>query len=248
LRDRLSAELIEALHELALLGGLRDRVAMNTTRLGQVLGVSQQSASRRMLELSRLGLVERGLSRRGQVVRITAKGEALLRERFRELQSVFEVEARVVLRGKVESGMGEGAYYMGMPHYQNQFAARLGAKMFAGTLNVRVTAEDVPSIGALRRDAGVLIDGFQKEGRTFGGATCFPASILIAEETREGSRGAQSTQGRASSPVWVISPHRTHYTEVIEIIAPFRLRDRLKLKDGAEVSVEVQVSADPKSK
>lgn len=224
MRDRISADLMEALHELARLGGLRDRLAMNTTRLGELLGVSQQSASRRMLVLSKLGLIERGLSRRGQVVKITAKGEAVLRDRLRELHSIFDVESRVTLRGKVESGMGEGAYYMGMEHYQRQFVARLGTKMFPGTLNVRVQAEDLTRIASLRRDAGVLIDGFQKEGRTFGGATCFLSKL-------------------GETKCWLISPHRTHYTEVVEIIAPFRLRDRLKLKDGAEVVIEVQVSS-----
>ena len=46
---------------------------------------------------------------------------------------------RVVLTGRVKSGLGEGRYYMSQKGYRAQFAKRLGIDPYPGTLNLRLS-------------------------------------------------------------------------------------------------------------
>jgi riboflavin kinase len=68
----------------------------------------------------------------------------------------------------------------------------------------------------------VRIEGFNDGECTFGGGNCYSVSI-------GGIKAA------------VITPERTHYPlDLIEIIAPVKLRDTLRLKDGDRVVIQVK--------
>ncbi len=68
---------------------------------------------------------------------------------------------------------------------------------------------------------GIKIEGFKTKERTFGEVKAFKCRI-------NGIGGA------------IVIPQRTHYPKnVIEIIAPVKLREVLGLKDGDWVEVEV---------
>ena len=93
------------------------------------------------------------------------------------------------LAGTVTSGLGRAHVFMAQRHYPEQFKSVLGSGAWPGTLNVDVLEEDISSYRELRILAGldegestsdiepVRIAGFERDGRSFGGATAFPASI-----------------------------------------------------------------------
>lgn len=68
---------------------------------------------------------------------------------------------------------------------------------------------------------GIYIEGFSNGVRTYGGVKCFRAMI-------QGLPGA------------VLLIERTHHgPDTIEVISPYKLRDKLGLKDGDEIEVLV---------
>ena len=74
---------------------------------------------------------------------------------------------------------------------------------------------------------GILIEGFEQEGRTFGKAWIFKCVL------RNGTKEIEECA--------VISPKRTHYKRVVEVISPAYLRDKLKAKDGDSFIVRVNL-------
>ncbi len=216
----MKAHHVQALQHIASLGGIDTFVALPTRELGKSLGLSQQAASRRILELVDLGLVQRDLASRQQRVRLTAKGVEALRSEYAVYQKLFEVGRTLRIEGLVMSGSGEGSWYMRQKGYKDQFRARLGFEPFEGTLNLRLSSAELPKLDILGSEPGIGIDGFTADGRTYGGAKCFPAVL----------------KGRACN---VILPIRTHHTETIEVIAEDYLRGAIGLKDGDRVELSV---------
>ena len=101
-----------ALRRIALLGGLRDSITVSSRELGEALEMSQQSASKRILELLDEKYIERDVGARKQQIRITPKGAELLKKEYLEYRKVFENTDKMVIHGKVAQGMGEGGYYI----------------------------------------------------------------------------------------------------------------------------------------
>ncbi len=208
---------------LAEAGGARTPVEMSSREVGAKLSVSQQAADRYLVSLARRGYLHRTFGGRKQRLTVTAAGLELLRGEYHGYRRLFEGQARLRFEGQVTSGLGEGRYYMSQPGYVVQFLERLGYTPFPGTLNVRVEPEVLARIGSVRHWKGLRIDGLQANGRTFGGATCYAGRV----------------QGR---PCHLIQPDRSHYEDVVELIAPESLREALRLKDGDRVVVEVEES------
>ncbi len=220
-RDRISAEELAALRWLAREGADRRAVRTTSREVGEAIGVSQQAADRYLVRLEHRGLLTRSLAARRQSVRLTADGLSVLRAEYLAYRRLFEGPTRLALSGAVVSGLGEGRYYLSQPGYVLQFAERLGYTPYPGTLNVKVTGEAQRLAEAIRGLDGVRIDGFQANGRTFGGAVCLPATLN-------------------GTPCHLIRPDRTHYADVLEFISVERLRDRLRLEDGSIVEIAVE--------
>ncbi len=213
---------VEALKQLALLGALDGPVELASAQFAGLLELSQQSASRRLIELAEAGLVGREMSVRKQRLRITPKGRGVLEAEHLVYQRLFGAPAQVTLVGAVKAGLGEGRYYISRPGYVAQFKAKLGWEPFPGTLNLDVGESGAAKLEMMRRNATHTIEAFTAEGRTFGAVSCLPASV-----------GGQSAAA--------ILPHRSHYTTTLELIAPVRLRDALPCQDGQRLSVTVDL-------
>ncbi|TLZ69319.1 MAG: DUF120 domain-containing protein [Methanobacteriota archaeon] len=211
---------VETLKAIALTGGLKDFVNLSSRDLGKLVGVSQQSASQRILELIRDGLVARDLATRRQRIRLTPKGADVLRKEYADYQRVFEIKETLTIAGSVASGLGEGAFYMRQKGYKDQFRKKLWFEPYEGTLNLKVGGPDLAKLRILEENPGIEISGFEAAGRTFGGAKCFLASM-----------------GHVDCAV--IMPIRTHHTDVLEVISKHYLRSAVGLKDGdvAELTV-----------
>ncbi len=217
---------VPALLCLAKQGCCERMVEISSSKLAEGLSVSQQTASRRIKELLDDGYIVREILPRGQKIKLTAKGLDYLRKMHLDLNTVFEEQKANVyhLTGKVTSGMGDGRYYMEIPKYKKQFAEKLGFAPYPGTLNLKLaTAEDIRARRSLQDLAGIDIEGFSHQGRTFGSVKCFAASI-------EEVNGA------------VVIPARTHHGfDTIEAIAPEKIREIVGLRDGDTVTVKVFV-------
>lgn len=156
------------------------------------------------------------------------------------------------LSGTVSSGLGRAHVFMAQAHYQEQFKQILGATAWPGTLNVQVAGDALSDYVALRDLAGIdtleidpavreaatatdtssirahRVRGFLREGRSFGGATAYPASISHDGETL---------------PCAILIPDLTRHVDVVEVIAAAFLREALDLADGAEVHLQLSAAS-----
>jgi len=216
------------LYKLAEMGARDRKIKTSTKFLAEKMGLSQQTVSRKLIELERKGLIQRTATRDGSLISISELGEAQLKKVRSGLNTVFEEKhpVSVTVEGTVFSGIGEGAYYVTRPHYRKQFVQKLGFDPYPGTLNIKITSEyDAKMRSELETYPGIEILGYTNEDRTYGSGKCFKAIINNRE------KGA------------VVLVLRTHYdSSVVEIIAPTCLRDRLKLKDGHKVKLEVLIT------
>jgi len=217
------AEDLQCLKSIALMGGMDGPVSISTQKLGTELGISPQTASRRLISLEGQGLIARTIRPDGQFVTITGTGEEELRNEYAAYQRIFEEGERAYqLEGELISGLGEGRYYVSIAGYVNQFRERLGIDPFPGTFNVRLSAASVETRRKLAGLDWIAIEGFTDHDRTFGGAKGLHCTI-------EGYDCA------------IIVPGRSHYPDdIIEIISGTGLRTALDLKDGDKVTIEVK--------
>ena len=133
----------------------------------------------------------------------------------------------MLLQEPLETGLGEGGYYISKKGYMSQFQEKLDWEPYEGTFNLRLDEDEVPKIEAMRAAEGMLINGFEQEGRTFGKAWVFNCSL---------KKGTNIVDNCA-----IISPKRTHYKRVVEIISPVFLRDKLNAKDGETFTISVNL-------
>jgi len=211
--------------KLAEMGAHRRTAKISTEYLARKLGMSQQTASRHLIELDSEGWIRRTITPEGCLIKITEDGVKELKKLYSNLSFLMETAypPSVTLEGVIFTGLGEGAYYITREHYRKQFIEKLGFDPYPGTLNLKLTTDyDVKTYSELDAYPTIEIEGFKSENRTFGSVKCYPA---IIENKVKGA---------------LICALRSHYdASVIEVIAPVFLRKHLKLKDGHKVKVEV---------
>lgn len=215
---------VGALKQIALMGAMNGFVEVSSADLGNRLGVSQQTASRRIRDLERLGYIRREMGIHRQLVRVTRQGLEILRGEFAEYQRIFELKDKLEIQGRVQSGLGEGAYYLNRDEYLGQFEEKFGFRPFPGTLNLEIEGAEVSKMRILKASKPVAIEGFEAEGRTFGAVDAWPARL-------DGYECA------------AILPKRTHHRRTLELVAPDKLRERFELEDGQTVTVLIDLGS-----
>ena len=211
--------ILRTLKELALKSLGKDFVLISSGELAIELNLSQQSASKHLVDLSEMDLIKRELKGRKQKITITQQGISTLREEFTSYARIFEEAGSLIIEGNLVTGVGEGGYYLSQDEYQESFKAILGWKPFAGTLNLELDkqAKEILSSNPVR---GERVEGFKKEGRTFGGVTLYKGYV-------------------GSTPIALVIPDRGGYGTVAEFVSPYHLRRTLKLQDGDTVKVHL---------
>lgn len=212
--------IIATLKVLALRGAGSQFVCVSTRELGKELEVSQQTASNRLVSMAKMELIKRRRGIHGQDIYITKEGMVMLRQELADYQRIFSASKDIKLSGTVASGLGEGQYYLNKPGYRDQIKEKLGFLPFDGTLNLKVTENEMAKLAMVPAASKIKLDSFQADGRTYGEAECIPIEI-------------QNVQCA------IIVPKRSHHTEVLEIISAVHLRTKLGLKDGDSVTVIV---------
>ena len=124
------------------------------------------------------------------------------------------------LKGEIYSGKGEGAKFIELTWAKKQMEEKLGFTLFPGTLNLKLTPDNVKNGKLLKKKTGFEItppSGYCR-GRFFkarlNGVEC---AVLIPEV--------------AGYP-----------NDVVEIVASVNLREKLCLSDGSLVEVEVTLN------
>jgi riboflavin kinase len=121
------------------------------------------------------------------------------------------------VKGEIFSGRGEGAKFMELAWVKKQMEEKLGFTLFPGTLNVKLTTNSVKMGKLLKKRAGVEI---------------LPASGYC--------RGRLFKAKLNGVECAVIVPEVVGYPEnIVEVVAPVNLREKLCLLDGSPVEVEV---------
>jgi riboflavin kinase len=124
----------------------------------------------------------------------------------------------MILKGKVVSGAGQGAFFTRIDWVQQQCAEKLGFRPYPGTLNLEISAKDLHIIESLDAEKGMQLISPDPQ---FCNGRVFPVSL--------GEIGAA-----------IIIPEekvRIHPPNIIEIIAPLNVKASLHVKDGDTVRV-----------
>ena len=126
-----------------------------------------------------------------------------------------------MIEGTLTKGLGEGAFFMSIPHYKKQIKDKLGFDAYPGTLNIKIAGNPQKQLDLLKKADTIRIDGHKSAGTEFGGAVCYRARI-------ENTRGA------------IIVPDLTKHKNTVEFIAPVHLRSSLNLKEGQKIKVDLK--------
>ena len=214
--------LYSLLKNLKILSGTSNAIMISSGEIGKKMGISQQSASRLILRAVEAGVIKRDLTARRQHLVITDKGIDMLMQEYSELSTMLGAQETTKITGYVQSGLGEGRYYISRKPYIVQFQEKLGFIPFLGTLNLRIDSRSEVALRKIRSMNGIKIEGFKTEDRTFGAVKAFHATVKDI---------------RAA----LIFPERSVYSNIIEVISSEFLRDKLGLQDGSSVEIEVKL-------
>ncbi len=219
---------IPTLSYLLSKGAKHNHVSITTSSLGKNIKKSQQAASKHLVELEQNQFIERIISGRNISVKITSKGYSEMVKLSSILQkSLDSSPSHVELKGTLVSGMGEGAYYMGLKGYTKQFRTKIGYVPYPGTLNVRLDQKiHQEAIKQFETLEGVKIKSFSDGTRTYGWVKCFRAKL------------------NSSTSCELIILERTHHDDsIMELISKSSLRKTAKLKDGSKISVKIPINS-----
>ena len=211
--------------KLAEMGALKRTAKISTDYLAEKMEISQQTASRYLMDLEKKGWINRTTTPEGSLIRIQEAGIVELQKLDSSLRILLEAAypPSVIMEGIVFTGLGEGAYYISKEHYRQQFVEKLGFDPYPGTLNLKLSTDyDLKTRAELEAYPAIEIQGFRNEDRTFGTVKSYPARI------------GNKVKGA------LIFALRSHYDRsVLEIVSPVNLRKHLNLKDGQKLRVEV---------
>ncbi|MCW4043116.1 MAG: DUF120 domain-containing protein [Candidatus Bathyarchaeota archaeon] len=224
-KSSLKANLLITLCKLAELSISKGELTYTTGQLALDLEISQQTASRHLIELEQRGLIRRVKVGKRETIRITPNGLDLLKELYFRLKDVFEQPINYIfLEGELFSGLGEGSYYIGQEGYREQLEKKLGFDPYLGTLNIRLKPGYENEKNTLDSLPLISITGFTTEKRSFGPAKC--AKAIMNDEVQ----------------VSIILAMRSHYgSDVVEIVSKENLRKKLKLKEGDTIKIRIMI-------
>ena len=129
-----------------------------------------------------------------------------------------------IIKGRVFSGLGEGAYFTQIDWVKQQCLEKLGFIPFAGTLNLHVNEDYLNLIQQARSAAEIDVVSPSPD---FCPAKVIPVSI-----------------GEIKAAI--IVPHAEEFTDdvhpadIIEVIAPVEVKKALGIKDGDELVITLE--------
>lgn len=131
--------------------------------------------------------------------------------------SKIPLQQKMKVHGIIVKGLGEGAFFMSMPHYRNEISRKLGFDAYPGTLNIMADKEV-----SFANFSPIRIEGYSSNEKKFGGATCYKAML-------------RNTEGAIIIPDINKNPKN-----ILEFIAPIHLKSKLNLKNGDNITISLK--------
>ena len=215
-----------ALYKLCQLAKERKYIEISSIKFGEILGLSQQTGSRRINDLENLGWIKRKVDGKLQKISITKEGANMMLSIYKELKNLLE---SILIIGEVTEGIHEGGYYVAIKGYFQQFKEKLGFEPYKGTLNLKLSDTDNELLREkLMTINPIIIEGFKDLNREYGPVKCYDVVISRMDDKNNKRKAA------------ILDIQRTHHKEnIIEILAKPYLRDYFKLKDGDKLIIEI---------
>lgn len=127
--------------------------------------------------------------------------------------------SEITLEGKVKSGRGNGKKYVTMPWVKKQINDKLGFNPYPGTLNLELNPPSISLRKILEQKPISIIN--PKEG-------CYVGLLYI-------------TSIKKIKSAIVIPKVPSYPDNLLEIIAPVNLRERLQLKNGDSIFISINL-------
>ncbi len=215
-----------ALYQLCHLAKERRYIDISTVKFGEILGLSQQTGSRRINDLEKLGWIKRKVIGKTQKISITKEGANTMLVIYKELKKLLE---SILIIGEVTEGIHEGGYYVAIKGYYQQLKEKLGFEPYKGTLNLRLSDTDNEILREkLKNISPIIIDGFKDLNREYGPVKCYDVYVSRMDDKNNKRKAA------------ILDIQRTHHKEnIIEILAKPYLRDYFHLKDGDKLIIDL---------
>ena len=210
------------LYSLANKGAIHNKTVLTTSELGNLMNISQQTASRRIALCVEEGYLLRIHTADGMLLQITNTGRDELLRVYSNLEVAFTpIQDNIIIEGRLVTGIGEGAYYVDV--YASKLRDALGFRPHLGTLNVKVTDDDSRrAIGRMKNTPPLVVTGFRHKGRTFGDVICYRVRVNNEIEAA------------------VVLAQRTHHSEdILEVVAPVDIRKTLNIGDDSKITLTV---------
>ena len=128
-----------------------------------------------------------------------------------------------LLKGKIVSGVKQGAFFTQLDWFQEQCLEKLGYSPYPGTLNLEISVEDIPGVAAIERQAEIE---FIPPDSTFCSGRAYPVDI-------------GSIRAAIIMPAEEV---RVHGKNIIELISEVNLKDALGADDGDSVELTVDIT------
>jgi riboflavin kinase len=126
---------------------------------------------------------------------------------------------QILFEGTVFSGKGRGKKFVELPWFKRQVEEKLGFSPYLGTLNLLLTEKNVENRRLLEVSDGLTVEP----------QTGYYSGIMF----RANINGLECA---------VVIPIMPNYpNDVLEVIAPIYLREKLKLTNGSLVTVSINV-------
>ncbi|XRO75799.1 CTP-dependent riboflavin kinase [Methanocaldococcus sp. 28A] len=131
----------------------------------------------------------------------------------------------MIIEGRVVPGRGEGRYFLSLLPYKEAFKNILGFEPYEGTLNLKLNKEF-----DINKFEYIETEDFEFDGKKYFGVKILPIKILINNKEIDGA---------------IVLPKKTyHSSDIIEIVAPIKLREQYNLKDGDVIKILIKGDKD----
>ncbi len=224
------------IYKLARIGSFRG-ITLTTQEIAEEVLSTQQTVSRRLNKLRDLEFIEITTKGKKNIMKITQKGKAFLKVIQLGLEDIFAHEKTgIKYYGSVQTGMGEGKYYVKIPNYFSKFAEFLGEEPisrrgaisrdiepFPGTLNVVLDDNYTEEFYlAIDNQKPKIIDSFTSTelNRTFGPVNCYNVEIFNSEREEEKVKCLFLDIRRTS-----------HKKNIVEFVSNFTLREKFTINE-----------------
>ncbi|MBA3976893.1 MAG: DUF120 domain-containing protein [Nitrosopumilus sp.] len=226
-------------------GARETYIEITSSEISKVIKCSQQTASKIMIELEKDNLIERIKNNKKFKIKVTHEGFEAIKELHDLLKLAIDSSRRkrVIIKGKIVTGMGEGSYYMSKKGYKDQFKEKLGYEPFPGTLNIKLEEQIYKDTKKeITNYPSIYIHGFKDENRTFGWVKCYPTILIPKIDEKDNIwKSNKKDCERIEIDSSLLLLERTHHNNsLVEVISPVCIKETANLKNGDIVTIELK--------